>query len=348
MKRPARTPATLRDVGEFGFIDILRRKFGGRPRTGEQGIGDDAAVLSLSAGRRAVVSTDLLVEGTHFDLRWFRPEELGRRALAANLSDLAAMGVVPHSYFVAFCARPDTEVDFLLRLFAGMDAASRDSGMRLMGGDTCRGERLTLSLAVVGETGRGRVLARRGARPGDFLFVTGAPGWSYLGLRLLAGGRPDRPSGWKARAMRAHLTPVARWREGIAAAKSRAVAAMIDVSDGVLPDLRHLLEADALGAALDESMFRYGAAFRAAAAAVGVDPLSAFLAGGEDYELLMAVRPRDLSRFFAAARIFPAGVFPLGIVTRDPGVRVRRASGEWLAEDRLPKGFSHFVALAPP
>jgi thiamine-monophosphate kinase len=125
---------------------------------------------------------------------------------------------------------------------------------------------------------------------------------------------------------------------------------MIDVSDGLLADLSHLLEGSGMGAVLDEKSFRLSAKFRKAAAELGADPVAAFLAGGEDYELLMAVRPHRYEAFRRAARSFPAGAYPVGVVTKDPGVRVRRADGSWIQGDSLPRGFSHFSSTpqGPP
>jgi thiamine-monophosphate kinase len=331
----------LRDVGESGLIELLRKRHGGVARAGELSIGDDAAVARVPGGR-AVLSTDLLVEGTHFSLGYFRPEEVGGRALSANLSDLAAMGADPVCYLVALAAPPGTPVATVDAIFRGMATAAAPSGIRLMGGDTCRGERLTLCLTVVGAVGRGAPVPRAGARPGDLLYVTGSPGWSRLGLDLLRGGRPSRPSGWRREAMRAHLRPEARWREGRAAARSGAVAAMIDVSDGILTDLSHLLERDGIGAVLAEESFPVSRSFLAASSALGVDPLDAFLAGGEDYELLMAVRPARRARFLRAARSFPSGATLVGVVTKAAGIRVRRADGSWLEGAGLPSGFGHF------
>jgi thiamine-monophosphate kinase len=338
---PARRGVLLRDVGESGLIELLRRKHGGVARRGELPIGDDAAVVHVPGGR-AVLSTDLLVEGTHFSLGYFRPEEVGGRALSANLSDLAAMGADPVCYLVALAAPPGTPVATIDAIFRGMATAAGPSGIRLMGGDTCRGERLTLCLTVVGAVGRGKPVSRDGARPGDLLYVTGSPGWSRLGLALLRGGRPSKPSGWRREAMRAHLLPEARWREGRAAARSAAVSAMIDVSDGILADLPHLLERDGLGAVLSEESFPVSRSFRAASAALGVDPLHAFLGGGEDYELLMAVRPARHAGFLRAARAFPSCATLVGAVTKAPGIRVRRADGSWLEGAALPSGFDHF------
>jgi thiamine-monophosphate kinase len=333
-------------VGESGLIELLRQKYGGVARRGELPIGDDAAVVRVPGGH-AVLSTDLLIEGTHFSLGYFRPEEVGGRALSANLSDLAAMGAVPVCYLVALAAPPGIPVATVDAIFRGMAIAAADSGIRLMGGDTCRGNRLTLCLTVVGAVGRGRPVSRAGARPGDLLYVTGAPGWSRLGLALLRGGRPSRPSGWRREAMRAHLRPEARWREGRAAARSGAVAAMIDVSDGILTDLSHLLERDGLGAVLAEESFPVSRSFRAASAALGVDPLDAFLGGGEDYELLMAVRPARRAGFLSAAHAFPSGATPIGAVTKSPGIRVRRVDGSWIEGAGLPSGFDHFPSRHP-
>jgi len=189
VRRKGPSPGRLRDLGEFGFIEHVKRRFGGSVRAGEIGIGDDGAVLRLPPGR-VVLSTDLLVEGTHFDFRYFLPEELGWRALMANLSDLAAMGASPVCYLVALAAPPDTPVRLLDGIFRGMSNAGRSSGIRLMGGDTCRSENLVLCLTVLGKVSPGKAVPRAGARPGDLLFVTGEPGWSRLGLRLLSGGRP--------------------------------------------------------------------------------------------------------------------------------------------------------------
>jgi thiamine-monophosphate kinase len=323
------------------MIELLRRRYGGVPLPGEISIGDDAAVVRVPRGR-AVLSTDMLVEGTHFSLDYFRPEELGWRALAANLSDLAAMGAAPVCYLAALAAPGDTPARTVDGIFRGMARAAARSGMRLMGGDTCRGDRIVLCLTVAGALSRGRPLTRAGGRPGDILYVTGAPGWSYLGLSLLRDGRPPRATGWRREAMRRHLRPEARWREGMAAAASGAVSAMIDLSDGVLQDLPHLLERDSLGATLREDAFPVTRAFRKAAGALGIDPLDAFLAGGEDYELLMAVRPARRGGFLRAARAFPAAATPIGEVTSEPGIRLLRADGSVLEGASLPRGFEHF------
>ena len=331
----------LRDLGEFGVIDLLRRRYGGAALPGELTIGDDAAVVRIPRGR-AVLSTDMLLEGTHFSLDYFLPAEVGWRALSANLSDLAAMGAAPLCYLAAMAAPGRTPLATVDGIFRGMASAAAPCGMRLVGGDTCRGDRLVLCLTVVGAVPRGRPLTRAGARPGDLLYVTGSPGWSGLGLRLLRGGRPPKATGWRREAMRRHLRPDARWREGAIAARSGAVAALIDLSDGVLADLSHLLEGGGLGATLSEASFPLSPAFRKGAAAVGIDPLAAFLAGGEDYELLMAVRPNRLGAFLRAVRGFPTGATRIGEVTAEPGVRVRRPDGSLLEGRALPKGFAHF------
>ncbi|HEX9190446.1 MAG TPA: thiamine-phosphate kinase [Candidatus Deferrimicrobiaceae bacterium] len=339
-RRRGGTPL-LRDLGEFGLIELLRRRYGGTALPGELSIGDDAAVVRVPRGR-AVLSTDMLLEGTHFSLGYFLPEEVGWRALSANLSDLAAMGASPVCYLAALATPGDIPVATADGIFRGMARAADLSGMRLMGGDTCRGDRLVLCLTVVGALLRGRPMTRAGARPGDILYVTGTPGWSHLGLALLRGGRPPGATGWRREAMRRHLRPEARWREGMAAARSGAVSAMIDLSDGVLQDLAHLLERDGLGATLREGAFPLPTAFRRAAGALGIDPLAAFLAGGEDYELLMAVRPGRHGGFVRASRGFQAAATPIGEVTTEPGIRVRRTDGSVLEGAALPPGFAHF------
>jgi len=337
----------LSDLGEFGFVDSVRRRFGGPVRPGELGIGDDAAVFPVRGGK-IVLTADMLLEGVHFDLRYFRPEEIGWRALMANLSDLAAMGADPLCYLVSIAAPPDSPLSLLNGVFRGMASAARPSGIRLMGGDTCRGDRLVLSLSLAGKILRRREVRRSGARPGDILFVTGEPGWSRLGLRLLSAGRPKGLRGWRRQAAHAHLRPSARLVEGAAAARSGAVSAMIDLSDGLLSDLSRLLEESRCGARLDERAFPVSPRFRAAASALGEDPISAFLAGGEDYELLMAVPSRRSADFRRAQRAFRVPAVPIGEVTRRRGVRIRRADGTWMGGEKLPKGFSHFPASGSP
>jgi len=337
----------LRDLGEFGFIDSVRRRFGGPVRPGELGIGDDAAVLPVRGGK-IVLTADMLLEGVHFDLRYFRPAEIGWRALMANLSDLAAMGAEPLCYLVSIAAPPDSPLSLLHGIFRGMASAARPSGIRLMGGDTCRGDRLVLSLALAGRIRRGREIRRSGARPGDILFVTGEPGWSRLGLRLLSGTRPGTFRGWRRRAANAHRMPTARLAEGLAAARSGAVSAMIDLSDGLLPDLTRLLAESRCGARLEKRAFPMTPLFRRAALALGEDPLAAFLAGGEDYELLMSVPPRRSAAFRRAARTFGVPAVPIGEVTRRRGVRVRREDGGWMEGVDLPTGFAHFPAHGSP
>jgi thiamine-monophosphate kinase len=261
----------------------------------------------------------------------------------ANLSDLAAMGASPVCYLAAIAAPPDSSVNFLVRLFRGMAGAARLSGIRLMGGDTCRGDRIVLSITVMGKVAAGgKAIMRRGARPGDILFVTGHPGWSGLGLKLLSGGRPVKAEGWRREAMKRHLTPSARWREGAAAAGCGAVSAMIDLSDGLLADMGHILKPAGLGALLDEKSFPFSPGFLRAAKELDEDPLAAFLAGGEDYELLMAVPPGRLDAFRRASRRFPAGAFRIGVVTPRGGIRVRRPDGSLISGAMLPRGFSHF------
>jgi thiamine-monophosphate kinase len=345
LKNRKNPPRLLRDLGEFGFIDLVGGRYGGPVGPGETGIGDDAALLPVPRGKIAL-STDLLVEGTHFDLSYFLPEELGRRALSANLSDLAAMGARPLCYLVGLAAPPDTPVPFLDGVFRGMARAAREPGLRLLGGDTCRGDRIVISISIVGRTDPGKAVLRRGARPGDLIYVTGEPGWASLGLALLSrGGRPGKPSAWQREAMRRHLVPEARWREGIAAASCGAVSAMIDASDGLLPDLGHILRASGgLGAVLDEEALPLSPLFRRAAASLGLSPAAAVLAGGEDYELVMTVRPSRASSFLRVSKAFPAGAARVGVVTARPGVFVRKADGTLKAASDFPPGFDHFGA----
>jgi thiamine-monophosphate kinase len=271
----------LRDLGEFGLIDRIERaaRRVGRSRAVVIGIGDDAAVLRPRSGEDIAVSTDALVEGVHFRFESQSARSIGRRALVANLSDLAAMGARPLGFTLALAAPPTLALRRVDGMLAGLLVEAAAHGCPLVGGNLSAARETSLTLTVLGALERGRALSRGGVRPGDRLCVTGRLGAAALALaRATRTGAPIRQ------------LPTPRLRAGRALARIPTVTACIDLSDGLLADSRHLLADRRLAAAIDPAAVPRPRGFAAACRRLGLEPEPLVLAGGEDYELLFAVR----------------------------------------------------------
>lgn len=268
----------LSDVGEF---DLIRRlgEILGPPSEGEVWSGDDAAVIRAPAGT-ILFTADLLVEGVHFDLSLTGPRDLGYKAIAVNLSDIAAMGGTPRRALVSLGVRPQTEVSWVEDLYRGMRECCDEFSCAVVGGDVSRSDCLVISVSALGNPAGRRFVERRGARPGDSLCVTGTLGASAAGYRLLRAGIRDRPD-----LLRAHLRPVPRVKE-VETLRRHLPSAMIDVSDGFGADLSHLCRASNVGAVVDAARLPL-----ASHEGVSLDrgPLELALSGGEDYELIFTI-----------------------------------------------------------
>lgn len=306
MASTARTKARS-TIREFDLIRALHRRHGRRTPSVIQGIGDDAAIITSRAGQWTVLTTDLLTEGVHFDLRTATMFDIGFRAAAANLSDIAAMGGTPQ-HLLAALAIPRTGTSRQVhQLYQGMMAACRPHHVGLIGGDTsasCSG--WFLSLTLIGITPPRQALFRSGARFGDFLYVTGTIGDSLAGLKLLSEPRSRaKPHTHITTALSTrhrkflierHLRPTARIAEGQWLSTHRFATAAIDISDGLSGDLRHICEESHVGAEIDLSTLPLSTACRAYATARKLNPVDLALTGGEDYELLFTVSPRQRLR----------------------------------------------------
>jgi thiamine-monophosphate kinase len=321
---------TLAQVGELGF---LRRLLPRLPRGRDILIpaGDDCALVRMGS-RRLLLTTDALVANVHFRPGWMRPDQLGRKAYLVNASDVAAMGGRPRFALVSAGVPPGYPSRDLDRLHRGLMAAARETGALLVGGNLVRAEVLFVSLTLAADSPP-RPLQRGGARPGDLLFVTGRLGEAALGLRLLL--RDPRAGGAAVRRFR---EPIPRLKAGALLATERIASAAIDVSDGLLQDLRHLCRASNVGARVELASLPCPARVRRA----GADGYTLALTGGEDYELLYAVPPRHLDRL---RRLRPSMGCPttrIGeVMPKTHGVRVVDARGASVA---LPAGgFDHFA-----
>jgi len=303
---------TLSDLGEGRLIARIARAAARLDRSGVVlGIGDDAAILRLRSREDWVTSTDATVEGVHF--RWSEQaaSSVGRRALVSNLSDLAAMGARPVGFTLALAAPPDLALDRFDGLIRGLVREAGVHGCAWVGGNLARAEQTSLAISIFGAVPRGRFLARGGLRSGDRLFVTGCLGAAGLArARAGATGRPIR-----------HV-PVPRLEAGRALLGLSGRGACIDISDGLLSDLGHLLEGGTLGAALDPDRLPLPRGFGARCRELGADPLALALAGGEDYELLFSLRRQAAAGSSAAdlSRRLGVAVAEVGEVTSTPGI----------------------------
>jgi len=286
---------TIAGLGEFGLIaEVTRDRV--QPATTILGPGDDAAVVAASDGR-VVATTDVLVAGVHFRLDWSTPEQVGRKAAAANLADVAAMGAVPTALLVGLAAPADTPVETVAGLADGLWAEAAEVGAGLVGGDVVRSATLTLAITALGSLEGRAPVTRSGARPGDVVALAGRLGWAAAGLAVLQRG--FRSPGV---VVAAHRVPEPPYAAGPAAAAAGATA-MIDVSDGLLADLGHVARAsgvvvDVRRPAVPQKLLEVGAA-------LGVDPVSFLLTGGEDHALVAT---------FPADAPLPAGFTPIGEV----------------------------------
>lgn len=308
---------------EFERIAQLRMRFASDAAQIGLGIGDDAALLRTTAD--SALSVDCCVEGVHFERRLIDFRALGRRALEAALSDLAAMGARPRACLCALILPDDVTDAELYALADGYAEAAREAGAPVIGGNLARGRELSITSTVLGDAGP-RALTRGGARPGEQLFVTGQLGAAALGLALLQAGKPELGPAFVAR----WRAPRARLAEGLQLAASASAA--IDISDGLLQDLEHLCRASGAGAELWADRLPLLPGHDEVAQKLGLDGLSLALSGGEDYELL----------FTQAAPEPPAGVAAtaIGRIVAE-GVTVLDAQGKPLEIER--RGYRHFA-----
>jgi thiamine-monophosphate kinase len=335
----------LSDLGEFGLIRSIQKATRRHHSPALIGIGDDAAALRFSASRTVLVTTDLLLENVHFDLTYTDYYSLGWKSAAVNLSDIAAMGGVPRFCLSALGIPSRIPAEDILDFYRGFEQLLRLHKTTLVGGDTCSSRAgLFISVTALGEASESRIITRAGARPGDAIFVTGAPGESAAGLELLqlrsaARGMRNRKTEKRnpeARLVERHLRPVPRVAEGILLARSGCASAMIDISDGLSSDLGHICEQSGVGAEVRADLIPVSKPLKEMEKRLSKPALQYLLSGGEDYELLFTVPRQRVKKL----RSLALAATEIGTITKGSGMFVVDHNGRKQA--LLPQGYDHF------
>ena len=333
----------LRKIGEFGLIARIRNRMPVRSPGVFKGIGDDAAVSSLAPGMDLVSTVDLLVEDVHFDRSLIPAYQLGRKSLAVNLSDIAAMGANPLFTLVSLAIPSGVSLEFIDDFFSGFGAMANAHGVALIGGDTSASpDRLFISITLLGEGKREALVYRHGAQPGDDLYVTGTLGDSLLGLHLARSQKGKTPSPEGQYLLERHFNPSPRVQEGRTLARNNLARAMIDLSDGLFSDLLHICEESRVGAVIWTERIPLSAPFRSLVPASPGKGWQWALKGGEDYELLFSAPPEKASELSVLARDWPCGLSRIGKIEPSSRGVVILDEGEPV-DPALLKGYDHFT-----
>jgi thiamine-monophosphate kinase len=333
---------TVSGIGERALIERIRRRLPPAPAWLVVGIGDDAAVAVVDRGALQVLTTDALVEGIHFDRRFSSPFDIGYKALAVNVSDVAAMGAAPRLALLSLMLPAALELDVVDGLMDGLTGLASQIGVALAGGNITRSPGpLVVDVTVAGAVMPRKVLTRGGGRPGDRLFLTGSIGAAAAGLDWLRmhDGQTASIDPALAACVERHRRPEPRARLGAILGRTRTASACMDLSDGLADAVRQLAEASGTGAIIEASRLPVHAGAAQWFAARGQDPLTASLSGGDDYELLFAVPKRSKGRMRLVER--QARGVPITFIGELTGTGALELKRDGVSNP-LPHGFVHF------
>ena len=343
MENPQHTP--LGSLGEFGLIDHLTKEVSLKHASSLTGIGDDAAVID-GGDEAIVVTTDMMVEGIHFDLMYHPLKHLGYKAVVINLSDVYAMNAQPQQITVSLGISNRFSVEALDELYAGINAACDMYNVDLIGGDTCSSNKgLVISVTAIGRTSKDNVTYRSGAKKGDIICVTGNLGAAYLGLQILERekqlylSQPDIQPDLEGQdyLIERQLKPEAR-KDAVQYMADHNIkpTSMIDVSDGVASEIKHICKASGTGAFIEEKHLPIKHDSEMMALKFQLDPSTCALNGGEDYELMFTVDPSDLDKVKVMPDIYLIGE----IVGAEDGVKLHSSGGK--IHELKAQGWTHF------
>ena len=330
----------LQEIGEFGLIARIRKWMAASNPSLIQGIGDDAAVIDIGerGGKVVLVTTDILIEGIHFDRAWIDPYRLGKKSLFVNLSDIAAMGGTPKYFLISFGIPKNLPFSFASLLYRGLKDGAKKFQVDLIGGDTSLSKKVVINICLLGEGKRQNLLFRKGAKVGDDLYVSGTLGDAALGLKILR--KKGLKKGRKG-LVEKHLSPSPRIQLGKAIGKHHWATAMIDVSDGLLIDAKHLLEESKVGARIWEDRIPLSRIYQKWIHFYSKDHYQLALSGGEDYELLFTAPTQRRGKISAFARSSKILITRIGeILPEREGFYIIKKDGKEYSPLRL--GFEHF------
>ncbi len=298
------------------------------------GPGDDAAAIEPVRGALEVLTTDAQVEGVHFDRRFVPPDAIGHRALAVNLSDLAAMGARPRAALLSLALPASLEITTFDQIIDGLLALAARYGVIIIGGNiTQTPGPMILDVTAIGTVHRRKILTRAGARPGDEVYVTGSLGDAAAGLMRL------REDAHETSAAIRYLRPDPRVRAGLLLGRNRAATSCMDLSDGLADGVRQIAQASSVGITIDGRAIPITAESSKWLSRHKQDPIDLALRGGDDFELIFTVRPTQAGRLRAVRRqLGDLPITRIGVVTRAPRLLVK----DGLRERELPEGYEHF------
>ena len=336
----------LNEIGEFGFIESIKGQCNISSKNVIKGIGDDCAVIKTDSDRVFLFTTDMLVEGVHFLMDKITPYQLGWKAVAVNLSDIAAMGGKPLFAIVSLAMPVKINVELIHELYRGMKDICANFGVNIVGGDTVASpDKLIINISLLGDGEENMILYRHGAKRGDKIYLTGNIGDSSVGLKILKNEIFDIGDS-RNHFIKAHNEPQPLIQTGMSISNSKLAHAMIDLSDGLLSDLGHICEESKVGASIFEDRIPISKELKLLSSRENFSPLEHALLGGEDYILLFTAPERNTPALKQLSRekiISP--LFMIGEITGEKGMRVVGKNGKFRAVS--PKGFDHF-SLHPP
>lgn len=345
----------IKDIGELGLIQRIRRRYSKSSDLVLCGIGDDAASLDFPSDHPILVTTDILIEDIHFTRKSTIPYLLGVKSLAVNLSDIAAMGGIPRFFLLSLGIPKGYSLSFIDRLYQGVSQLAETHDVLLVGGDIAAAPKLIINGVVIGHCPPDQVIYRGGAQPGDHIFVTAPLGDSALGLEILR-KRGLKPRDFNARGeargkdrdllglIRQHLAPTPPVLKGRKIAELACATAMIDISDGLLTDLGHIMEESQVGASVWVDQVPRSKAFEKWAPLYHPRPMDLALGGGEDYELLFTASREVLTDTLSHAKNIDLPIYPIGEVTRYPKkLSLLTKEKKPYSPSRL--GYNHFRGL---
>ena len=329
------TQIKINEVGEFGLIDLIKKKILSKDRQVVVNIGDDAAVIKSPPDRLLIFTTDTLVERIHFDLSYFSFEEIGWKAMAANLSDIAAMGGLPKYALVTMGLPESMRAEDVLSIYKGASKIVRKYNCKIIGGDTTLVPKdLFISIALLGEVEKKFLVTRSGAKKGDLICVTGKLGEAQAGLEYL-----KRYGRQKFSLARKHLQPNPRINEARILVKNLKINSMIDISDGLSSELFHLADESRLGALIYEQNIPISPKCLKLASFLNKTPLAWALSSGEEYELLFTFGKKDQAKIERIKSKVSVSVIGEMVDKRD-GLKLIQKSGRM--KDLRKVGFVHF------